>query len=137
MPGLRPFRNGTSALPSGLERALPFFAAAQASSDAAAAGGAALQFLFSAALSGLSGAALERLRGFRPSWAACRIHLVAVPVCLHPIEWPMHQTLAPGSRRAGILVSRGQSALSIATQGTLLREGLCLAGAEARNCLDD
>lgn len=132
-----PLWNWKSALHSGLYRAIPFFAAVRASGGAGAAEGAALQFLLFATLAGFTGAAIERLRCFRPVWAALLILLVAIPVCVHSVEWVIHETLAPGGRRAGIFISWGQSALSIATQWTLMREGLFLAGAGAQSYFDD
>lgn len=132
-----PVWNWKSALHSGLYRAIPFFAAVRASSGAGAAEGAALQFILFATLAGFTGAAVERLRCFRPAWAGFLILLAAIPVCVHSAEWAIHETLAPGGRRAGLFVSWGQSALSIAMQWALMREGLFLAGPGARSYLED
>jgi hypothetical protein len=132
-----PVWNWKSALHSGLYRAIPFFAAVQASAGTGAAEAAMLQFILFAALAGFTGAVIERLRFFRPAWAAFLILLAGIPVCVHTLEWLLHESLAPGGRRAGIFVSWGQSALSIATQWALMRQGLFLAGAGARSYLDD
>lgn len=129
--------NWKSALHSGLYRAIPFFAAVQAGGGSGAAEGAALQFALFATLAGFIGALVERLRFFRPAWAAAFILLAAVPAGVHSLEWVIHETPAPGGRRAGIFVSWAQSAVSILTQWALMRRGLFLAGEEANSYLGD
>ncbi len=137
MPGLTSIWNWKSALHSGLYRSIPFFAAVRASAGTGAAEAAVLQFILFAALAGFIGAVVERLRFVRPPWAACLILLAAIPISVHSVEWLLHESLAPGGRRAGIFVSWVQSALSAAMQWALMREGLFLAGPGARNYLDD
>lgn len=68
---------------------------------------------------------------------AALILLAGVPATVHLLEWRWHEAAAPAARRAGFVVSWIQSALSIATQWTLMREGLFLSGAGARSYLDD
>ncbi|MCX7604890.1 MAG: hypothetical protein N2036_12510 [Bryobacteraceae bacterium] len=129
--------NWKSALHSGLYRAIPFFAAVRASGGSGAGEGAAVQFVLFAVLAGFTGALVQRLRHFRPGWAALAILLAVWPLCVHAAEWWLHEALAPGMRRAGIFVSWGQSALSMATQWALMRKGLFLSGPEARSYPDD
>ncbi len=120
--------NWKTSLNSGLYRVLPFAAATIKEGAAEAAASAATQFLLFVVLSGFTGALSERLRHCTPRWKAALVLMAGVPVCVHLIEWLLHELLHPGARRAGIFVSWMQSALSIGTQWALMREGLFLAG---------
>jgi len=125
---MTPYWNWKTALNSGLYRGIPFAAATWRSGAAEAAAGALTQFLLFMALAGATGALAERLRHHKPKWRAALVLLAAVPVCVHLVEWVVHETLNPGGRRAGIFVSWAQSALSMGTQWALMRHGLFLAG---------
>ena len=134
---MKPFWNWKTALNSGLYRAVPFAVAVWASSGKGMLEAAAMQFAFFAAIAGFVGAAIERLRFLRPAWLAALILLAGVPATVHLLEWHWHEAAAPAARRAGFAVSWIQSAISIATQWILMREGLFLSGEGARSYLDD
>lgn len=125
---MNPLWNWKTALNSGLYRSIPFAIATWRAGAPEAAAGAAAQFLLFASLAGLTGALAQRLRFHQPKWRAALVLMVCVPVIVHLIEWGAHEALSPGVRRAGILVSWAQSALSMGTQRWLMRRGLFLAG---------
>ncbi len=128
MRGMRRFWNWKTALNSGLYRGIPFAAASWQKEASEMAAGAVMQFLLFAALAGATGALAERLRFHQPRWRAALVLMACVPVAVHLLEWMVHETLNPGGRRAGILVSWLQSALSMGTQWLMMRRGLFLAG---------
>jgi len=134
---MKPFWNWKTALNSGLYRAVPFALTVWASSGKGVAEAAAMQFVFFGTIAGFVGTVTERLRFFRPRWLAALILLAGAAATVHLLEWRWHEAAAPAARRAGFVVSWIQSALSIATQWTLMREGLFLSGARARSYLDD
>jgi hypothetical protein len=129
--------NWKAALWSGLFRAAAFAGPAWSEGRAEAAEAAALEFVFRAAVSGMSGSLTQILRDAEPRWQGLLVLLLGAPAVLHLSEAGLHVAAGTPNLASGVSFSLAMTAVAVLFNLYAMRRGVLLTGAEGGSFASD
>ncbi|MBI5281196.1 MAG: hypothetical protein HY858_05885 [Candidatus Solibacter usitatus] len=134
---MTPIWNWKTALCSGLFRAPAFAAVSLRAGWHVAARSGLTEFVLFAAVSGSTGAAIQRFRHLRPAWLARLVILGILPAAMHLSEFAWHSLLDTPARCSGVFLSIAMSVVAEAFSWYAMRQGAMLTGGDGNSLLRD